>query len=100
MTLLGQRRREGQDRWNVRTRAKVTRPGQVVKRMVDYGIEVLGISQARWKGMGSVTLQSGETVVYSGDDKVHQGEVAIMMSVRAKRALMDWTPISKRINTA
>ena len=47
--------------------------------------------------MGSVTLQSCETVVYVGDDKVQQGGVAIMMSARAKRALIDWTPISKRI---
>ncbi len=50
--------------------------------------------------MGSVTLQSGETVVYLGDDKVHQGGEAITMSARAKRALVEWTPISKRIITA
>ena len=56
---------------------------------------VLGINEARWKGMASLTLQSGETVVYSGDDEVHQGGVAIMMGARAKRALMEWTPISK-----
>ena len=86
--------------WNVRTMAEATWAGQVAKEMLDYGIEVPGISEARWKGMGSVTLQSGETVVYSGDDEVHQGGVAIMMSARAKRALMEWTPISKRIITA
>ena len=63
----------------------------------DYGIDVLGRSGSRWKGMGSVTLQSGETVVYVGDDKVQQGGVAIKMGARAKRALIDWTPISKRI---
>ena len=50
--------------------------------------------------MGSVTLQSGETVVYSGDDVVRQGGVAIIMNVNAKRALMEWTPIGKRIITA
>ncbi|KAL9969650.1 hypothetical protein ACROYT_G021887 [Oculina patagonica] len=50
--------------------------------------------------MGSVTLQNGETVVYSGDDEVHQGGVAITMSAKAKRALLEWTPISKRIITA
>ena len=32
-----------------------------------------------------------------GDDEVQQGGVAIMMSVKAKRALMEWMLISKRI---
>ena len=83
MTLLGQsqwevqrpmgpmvapKRRTTIGCWNVRTMAEATRAGQVAKEMLDYGIEVLEISEARWKGMGSVTLQSGETVVYSGDD--------------------------------
>ena len=59
---------------------ETTRAGQSAKAMKEYGIEVLGISEARWKGMGSVTLQSGEKVVYVGNDEVQQGGVAIMMS--------------------
>ena len=39
---------------------ETTQAGQSPKVMKEYGIEVLEISQARWKGMGSVTLQSGE----------------------------------------
>ena len=38
--------------------AEATRAGQEAKEMVDYGIEVLGIREARWKGMGLVTLPS------------------------------------------
>ena len=49
---------------------------------------------------GSLTLQSGEKVVYVGNDEVQRGDVAIMMSARAKGALMEWTPISKKIITA
>ena len=71
----------------MRTMAEATRAGQVAKKIVGNGIEVLSISEARWKGMGSVTMQSGETVVYSGDE-LHQGG-----------ALMEWMPISKRIIT-
>ena len=67
MTLLGQSQREAQRPmgpmvapkrqttigcWNVRTMAEATRAGQVAKEMLDYGIEVLGISEARWKGTG------------------------------------------------
>ena len=46
---------------------------------------------------GIKALQGGERVVYVGDEEAQQGEVAFMMSLRAKRALMEWMPISKRI---
>lgn len=39
-------------------------------------------------------LQGGERVVYVGDEEVQQGGVAFMMSVRAKRTLMEWMQIS------
>jgi len=60
--------------------AEMTGAGQLAKAMKEYGIEVLGISETKWKGTGSVTLQSGEKVVYVGNDEVQQGGVAIMMS--------------------
>ena len=56
---------------------------------------MLGISESRWKRTGSVTLQSGEKVVYVGNYETQQGGVAIMMSARAKATLMEWTPIKK-----
>ena len=59
---------------------ETTRAGLLAKVMKEYGIEVLGISETRWKGMGSVTLQSGEKVVYVGNDEVEQGGIAIMVS--------------------
>ena len=43
--------------WHVRTMAEATQTAQVAKEMAGYGIEVLGISESRWKGMGSTTLQ-------------------------------------------
>ena len=86
--------------WNVRTMVETTQAGQSAKVMKEYAIEVLEISQARWKGMGSVTLQSGEKVVYVRNDEVQQGGVAIMMSAGQRGALMEWMPISKRIITA
>ena len=69
----------------------------MAQEMAEYGIEVVEISETRWKGMGSATLQSGVKVVYVGDEEVRQGGVAIMISARANRALMELTPISKRI---
>ena len=66
------------------------------QEMVGCGIEVLGISETRWKGMGSRTLQGSERVAYVGDEGVQQGGVPILMSVRTKRALMEWMPICMR----
>ena len=55
---------------NVRNMAEATRTAQMAKEMPEYGIEVLGVSETRWKGMGSTTLQSGVKVVYVGDEEV------------------------------
>ena len=50
---------------------------------------MLGIGGARWKGIGSVILQSGEKVVYVRDDEVQQGGVVIVMLARTKGASME-----------
>ena len=39
--------------------------------------------------VGTVTLQSGEKVVYVGNDEARQGGVAIMKSMTAKGALLE-----------
>ena len=80
--------------------ADTTRAGQVAKEMKGYWIKVVGISETTWKGTGSVTLQSGEKVVYVGNDEAQQGGAVIMKSARGKGALMQSTPISKIIITA
>ena len=49
---------------------------------------MLGIAGARWKGIGSVILQSGEKVVYV-DDEVQQGRVVMVMIARTKGASME-----------
>ena len=66
---------------------------QVAKQMGH--MELLGKSETRWKGMGSTTLQSGEKV-YIADYQVQQA-VVIILSARAKGALMEWMPISRRV---
>jgi len=69
MTLVGQSRQEAQRPigpivdhkkqttigcWNVRTMAEATRTAQAAKEMAAYGIEILGLSETRWRGMGVV----------------------------------------------
>ena len=83
--------------WNVRTKYDTGMVAQVAKEMGQYGIEVLGISECRWTGMGNVQLVTGETVAYVGEQEKHRGGVAIMMSTGAKKSLMEWLPVSSMI---
>ena len=83
--------------WNVRTMIEISKTAQVANEMRGYGIEILGLSETRWKGIGELKLQSGETIMYSGNNDVYQGGVAIMVSSTARRTMLEWTPISERI---
>ena len=62
-TIVAPKRQTIIDWWNVKTMAETTWAGQVAKEMKEYGFQVQTISETRWKGTGSVTLQSGEKVV-------------------------------------
>ena len=60
--------------------------------MRNYSIGVTGISKARWNQGGTVTLITGEEVLYSGNENEndhHTKRVAIMLSQKAKDSLME-----------
>ena len=72
--------------------------GQIVNEMKKYSVNILGISEMRWNDSGILTLNSGETVCYSGrTDGQHQEGVGIIMDKNAKKSLLGWEPISARI---
>ena len=69
--------------------------------MKRYGIQLLGIAEARWKDSGQ--MRSGETILYSGhmgENAVHSEGVAVMISQDALKTLIGWQPVSPRIMTA
>ena len=69
--------------------------------MKNYNIEILGISESRWTGNGAVTTGSQNTILYSGrEDNHHREGVAIIMTPKAKKSLIEWKPVSERIITA
>ena len=86
--------------WNVRTMYREGTVAVVAREMVRYKLDVLGISECRWKGAGRMKLASGQTLIYSGNEGKCEGGVAIMMDPEAVKSLMEWTPVSKRIITA
>ena len=86
--------------WNVRTMYRGGAAAQIAREMEEYHLDMLGISECRWTGAGRMKLASGQTIIYSGDEAMHEGGVAIMINKQAVKSLMEWTPINKRIITA
>ena len=84
--------------WNVRTLYSIVKSAQLAREMDKYKIDVMGISQCRWMGQGKVKMNTGESVFFSGrEDNIHRHGVAIMMTKKAEKALLEWKPISDRI---
>ena len=46
---------------------------------------------------GKRKIEAGGVIIYSGEENIHQGGVAIMMSQQAARCLIEWIPESSRI---
>lgn len=77
-----------------------SRLAQVEREMLRYKIEVLGLSEVRWRGCGEMTTANGGTFIYSGlNNNSGTSGVGFLMSKEVKRSLLDWCPISDRIIT-
>lgn len=73
---------------------------QIAREMKGYQLDILGISECRWTGAEKTRVAPAQTVIYSGDEELYKGGVAIMISHSAVKLLIEWTPISYRIITA
>ena len=83
--------------WNVRTMSQVGKTKQIVNEMSNYNIDILGVAEARWTGFGEMNTSDKYHILYSGDDTKHEKGVAIIMSEKAKKSLLDWQPVNNRI---
>ena len=89
--------------WNARTLREAGRCAQAAKEMDRYQLSILGMSEVRWNTFGEVKLQTGETLLYSGKEKEedpHEAGVALLLSKKATRSLMEWNPVSERVMSA
>ncbi len=68
--------------------------------MKRYGLKILGLCETRWNGNGQTKLASGETIIYSGPEKVHTYGVGLLMTSDTAKALLEWELVSARILTA
>lgn len=70
---------------------------QVAREMEGY--KLWRISECRWKVPRRMRTASGQTIIYSGNEELHEEGVVIMISRQAVKSLMEWTPISNRTIT-
>ena len=64
---------------------------EIVKNEMDrIGVDIMGISEMRWMGMGH--FRSGETMIYySGNDSNRKNGVAFLCSQKFSRFVIDTT---------
>lgn len=87
--------------WNVRTMFDTSKQAQVTREMQTYRLHILGVSECRWTGFGTVRTREGETILYSGrDDDKHHAGVALILRKGVEKALIEWKPISERLMRA
>ena len=59
ISTLGYRTRTRIGNWNIRTLTETSRLAQVEKEMKRYHIEILGLSEVRWKNSGEINISNG-----------------------------------------
>ena len=72
--------------WNVRSMNQGKM--EVVKQeMARVNIDILGISELKWTGMGEFNLD-GHYIYYCGQESLRRNEVAIIVNKRAQNAVL------------
>ena len=52
--------------WNVRTLKEYGKLKQAEKEMTNYKLDVMGLSEMRWKENGEIKTQNGNSLIFSG----------------------------------
>jgi hypothetical protein len=50
--------------WNIRTMLESSGLSQVLKEMANYKLDLLGLSEKRWRGRGELITAAGELLLY------------------------------------
>ncbi|KAK2726439.1 hypothetical protein QYM36_000770, partial [Artemia franciscana] len=65
--------------------SQISKTEQILKEVIQYNIDITGISETRWLGSGI------------GHENRRQAGVGVLMSPAARRAMLKWTPVNERI---
>ena len=83
--------------WNVRTLNQSGKLAQATKEFDTYNLDMLGMSEVRWKGYDRRHLASGHLFLYSGRNDRHEEGVGLLISRKLSKALIGWTPLGPRL---
>ena len=89
--------------WNMRTMSDPGTQKVIEKVMIDFNLEILGLSETRRHGYGEIRTQDRNTLIYSGQQenaRPRQAGVGILMTQKTRKGLMEWKAISERIIVA
>ena len=68
----------------------------VVREMQRTAMDLLGISELHWVGMGHLK-SGGHTMFYSGNDYIERNGIAILCGKTLAQCVLGYNPISDRI---
>lgn len=83
--------------WNVRSLLKPGKLANVVKEMHRMKLDILGVSEVRWKGSGQLSTTQGYTLYYSGEDQDNQYGVGILINKELIKYVTNFVPMSDRV---
>ena len=89
--------------WNVRTLFQSGKPLNVANEMARYILDILGLTEVRWDNFGECCLQTGHTLLYSGQQTqapIHTQGVGLLLTKEAQKSLLSWEPHSSRLMEA
>ena len=82
--------------WNVQTLWATGKLELLRNEMKRFKYDTVGISEVRWTGKGET---SSRDFIWSGEDKTHVQGVGMLLSDRARKALIGYNPIGSPVIT-
>ena len=79
---IGMKKRTRTGFWNIRTMLEPSRLSQVLRKMANYKLDLLGLSETRWNGSGKFITASGKLLLYSGhaNEEKHEYGVGLIIT--------------------
>lgn len=83
--------------WNVTTMSQAGKVNNAIQEMTRMKIDVMGVSEMRWPGSGSINI-SEHQVYYSGTDNgKHEKGVGIILTKKMNAYVCNFIPITERV---
>src|SRR5215469_9363577 len=75
--------------WNVRTLYQIGKLENVEREMNRLRVDMLGLSEVRWPGVGCNKMDNGEILVYAGGDTAERS-VGIMLTEAVAKCMIEY----------